>query len=148
MAAKCYSSKIEAWSKYLLTLWSCDTYIAKLTWNVPTSWFQTSTANLKCLLCGHGFDSNSENGPYAWLRQMRPLHHQVSFVSKILCICSLCAWQHGVLFITALENFQLYNFKTWLGGEICFFDVNTHKGHWTVGWSGQVGMLGSVLRPA
>ena len=33
----------------------------------------------------------------------------------------------------------------WLGGEICFFDVNTHKGHWTVGWSGW-GVGGGVCR--
>ena len=60
----------------------------------------------------------------------------------------------GLVFNSStLGNFATLHFQKLCGsgGEICFFDVNTHKGHWTVGWSGWGGgggMSGSVLRPA
>ena len=39
------------------------------------------------------------NSPYAWLRQTSKFHQQASFVNKIFCICTFCAW---VFFSTLL----------------------------------------------
>ena len=73
------------------------------------------------------------NSPYPWLRQTSKFHQQASFVNKIFCICTFCAW---VFFSTLLPwefisvKLRLFfNFKTRLGGEICLCDVNMHKGY-------------------
>ena len=41
----------------------------------------------------------SFNSPYAWLCQTSKFHQQASFVNKIFCICTFCAW---VFFSTLL----------------------------------------------
>ena len=42
---------------------------------------------------------NPKNSAYAWLRQTSKFHQQASFVNKIFCICTFCAW---VFFSTLL----------------------------------------------
>ena len=42
---------------------------------------------------------HTTNSPYAWLRQKSKFHQQASFVNKIFCICTFCAW---VFFSTLL----------------------------------------------
>ena len=46
-----------------------------------------------------GSSGHSHNSPYAWLRQTSKFHQQASFVNKIFCICTFCAW---VFFSTLL----------------------------------------------
>ena len=51
-----------------------------------------------------------------------------------LCMCILCAWVFlsTVLpweFIYAKLHKILYNFKTRIAGEICWSDINVHKGY-------------------
>ena len=54
-------------------------------------------------------------------------HHQAPFVSKVVCICTLCAW---VFFSTVLPGefiyVKLHNFES---GEIYSSNVNIHKGY-------------------
>ena len=53
------------------------------------------------------------------------------FASKTLRICTFWARIFSVfaLGIYLCKSWQLFNFKTRIGGEICSSDVNTHKGH-------------------
>ena len=44
-------------------------------------------------------NDSGRNSPYAWLRQTSKFHQQASFVNKIFCICTFCAW---VFFSTLL----------------------------------------------
>ena len=57
------------------------------TWNRPV-WSSTYHENTPL-----------SNSPYAWLRQTSKFHQQASFVNKIFCICTFCAW---VFFSTLL----------------------------------------------
>ena len=80
--------------------------------------------------------SRTRNGSFAWFRQASKFHHQAFFGSKILRICTLSVCVKGLLSSTAVgihsrKTWQIYNFKTTLGGETCFSDVNMHIGKFT-----------------
>ena len=49
------------------------------------------------------------NSPYAWLRQTSKFHQQASFVNKIFCICTFCAW----VFFSTLLPWELISVDLW-----------------------------------
>ena len=91
-------------SKYLGLLKNSGMIHAKFSWywlnkTLLPNWndLETTTQDMKLFYCSSQvipitLCNDNKMALNMWLRQMSKFHHQASFESKILCICTFCVW--------------------------------------------------------
>ena len=83
-----------AWKDFHITNWARK----KIIFHFVLYWLGWEDQKQLCKTLSY-FLVAKHNSPYAWLRQTSKFHQQASFVNKIFCICTFCAW---VFFSTLL----------------------------------------------